>query len=164
MKNDSILKSALVFIILFNIIFLGVAIFYYDIVSLPGSMFDDLSRETLDWYYNRTKVPYEDTVSFIVQMSKIIFPILFLGVFSYILLDEKNENLNTKGMVVYVIIGHTILGLIYAYMQYNLEYYRLFMELIPVEVFSLVLLATILNIKRRNRFTSHTNTIDIINK
>lgn len=149
MKNDSVLRSALIFIVLFNIIFWGITVFYYDIVSLPGSIFDDLNREKLDWYMNRTPIPHENTVSFVANMSNFIFPLMFLGFFSYILFEQRYKEINTTRILVFVIFGFTILSLIFAYMKYELEYYRLFMQLIPSEIFSLVLLFTILNIRKQ---------------
>lgn len=77
-----------------------------------------------------------------------IFTLIFTIEFVYLVSDEKYQNrIDVKNILISIIVGLIINYLISIFIKYNAEHYRLFMTIIPTQIFSLVLLSIVLKLK-----------------
>ncbi|WP_315119502.1 hypothetical protein [uncultured Clostridium sp.] len=149
MKKDKMIMISLISIILFNVFFMIILIYYNDIIIIPNNFFKQLTREYWDWYLDRAPVPNELIVMGITSILEITFSLIFLIEFLYIISNEKYINvIGKKNVVISLIIGFIINCLTSLFIKYKAEHYRLFMTLISIEVSSMVLLNLVLKIKK----------------
>ncbi|GEM_PF-6407810 len=147
MKKDKALMFALISIVLFNIFFIIMLIYYKDIIIIPNNFFKSVTKEY--WYSDRPHVNNESTIMGITWILKIIFSIIFLEEFCYIISNENYINaIKKKNVVIYSIIGFAIYCLSFLFIKYKAEHYRLFMSLISTEILSTLLLILVLKVKR----------------
>lgn len=151
MKKDKALMFTLISIILFNIFFIIMLIYYKDIIIITNKFFKSITKEYWDWYCDmyRPTVNNESTIVDITFMLKMLFKLIFLGQFFYIIDNEKYINvIKKKNVVIYSTIGFAIYCLSFLFIKYKAEHYRLFMSLISTEILSILLLSLVLKVKR----------------
>lgn len=149
MKKDKIVMISLISIILFNVFFMIILVFYNDIIILPIKFIKNVTKEYYFWYMDKPPVPNESIVMGITEILKITFSLIFLIGFLYIVSNKKYINIiGKKNVVISLIIGFTINYLTSLFIKHKAEHYRLFMDLISTEVSSLVLLNLVLKIKK----------------
>lgn len=147
MKNNNDLLLSLISIILFSIIFITILIFYNDIIVLNNSM-KSFTREYYDWYMDSYWNNNYANIEVTTYIIKMIFGLILLLEFSYIVSIEKYSNkIDKKNLVISIIVGILINYFISVSIQNNVEHYRLFMTIIPIQILALVLLNMVLKLK-----------------
>ena len=149
MKKDINLKIILNSIITFNILFLIMVICYNNIIIIPNKIFINITKEYLMWYFNNPSVPNQRLMIFITEISKMIFSIFSIAQLTYITFDDKySKIIEKKRVLLYLIVGFVVWFIHLILIKYNVEHYRLFMNLISTEILSLILLTLVLKIKK----------------
>lgn len=152
MKKNRAMTISLISIILFNIFFMTILIFYNDIIIVPNKFLKSTTREYWYWYAEvRSPVKYESTTLGITYIAKLMFSLIFPLEFFYIISSKKYMSvIGKKSVIISLIIGFIINCLSFLFIKYQAAHYRLFMTLISTEVSSLVLLNLILQFKNRS--------------
>lgn len=149
MKKDKILMISVASIILFNIFLLIILLFYNDIIILTSKFFKNITKEYYIWFVNRPRISTESNIISITYFIHLLFSIILLLEFVYMMLNRRYKDLIEKRYIITVIfIGIAIYLLIFLFIKYKIEHYRLFMTLIPTEILSMMLLSIIFKIKK----------------
>lgn len=147
MKKNNAMIISLISIILFSTFFITILLFYSDIVILNSSL-KNFSREYYDWYldsYWNNNIGMLEVITSVIGM---FFGLIFSLEFLYIISNEKYKDRIEKKYLIISIIGGFILNfLIFTFIKYKVEHYRLFMILIPTEILALILLNIVLKLK-----------------
>lgn len=151
MKKDRTLMISLISIILFNVFFMIMLIYYSDIIIIVNKFFKSITKEYWFWYLERPDVNNETIIIGVTKLLKIIFSMIFSVEFLYIIDNKKYINvIGKKYLVISLIIGFIIYCLSFLFIKYKAEHYRLFMTLISTEIVSIVLLNLVLKFKKEN--------------
>ncbi len=137
-------KLLLFSFLLFQLFFAFMSIFYYGVIIIePRIKF--VSREYWDWFVTTPPlVPYESQLITLVEGVSNLFSILFLGEEIYLIYrNRKTPHIVLKTFALYAAALCTLAGWLYV-AKVHLLHYRLFMNLIPCEILSLVLLVLLL--------------------
>lgn len=155
MKKDKALMISLTSVILFNIFFMIISIYYNDIIIVTNKFFKSTTKEYWDWYsVVRPTVKYESAILKITYLVKLMFSLMFLLEFFYIISNDKYINvIGKRKVLINLIIGFTSYCLSFLFIKYKVEHYRLFMSLISTELLSLVVLNLILSFKKENKYS-----------
>jgi len=149
MERDKTFMISMLSILLFNAFFIIILIFYNDIIILSTPFLKSTTKEYYIWLVERPITNIESTIIDISFMIKLLFSLIFPLEFLYIITNEKYKNMiNKKNIILSLVIGFVLNLLISLSIHYRAEHYRLFMDLIPTVISSLVLLNLILNIKK----------------
>lgn len=147
MRGNNAITISLISIILFSAFFIFILIFYGDIVILNNAH-KSFTREYFDWYLDFYGNNHISNLELITSAVKMIFTLIFTIEFVYLVSDEKYQNrIDVKNLLISIIVGLIINYLISIFIKYNAEHYRLFMTIIPTQIFSLVLLSIVLKLK-----------------
>lgn len=151
--NRAQLRSVILgLILLFQLAFAIVLIFYYDIVVLePRLKF--VTREYYEWYMTTPpKISYEGDVINFVEAIMSVFGVSFALADVYFLCKNRKK---LRVLCVFVCLNIlavvSIVGWFY-YLNADVLHYRLFMRMIPCEILSLLILAILL-LDRRAWYT-----------
>ncbi|WP_459763392.1 hypothetical protein [Alkaliphilus crotonatoxidans] len=148
-KRDKVLMICLISIILFNCFFMIMLIYYNDIIIVANNFFKSVSKEYYLWYLERPIVDNELIIIGVTKILNIVFSVIFLLEFFYIVFSKKYINeIEKKNVILSLLIGFIIYCLSFILIKYRAEHYKLFMILIPTEIFSIILLNLILKVKR----------------
>ncbi|WP_097028617.1 hypothetical protein [Clostridium peptidivorans] len=154
MKKDKVLIVSLISIILFNIFFMIILIYYNDIIILPVKFIKNVSKEYYFWYMDRPVLKNQSIIIEITYIVKLIVSLIFPLELLYIISNKKYMDvIGKKIVIISLIIGFAINCLSSLFIKYEAEHYRLFMDLISTEVSSLVILSLILKFKKENEYS-----------
>lgn len=150
MKKDKLLNISILSILLFNIFFIIISIFYKEIIILVNRNLMNYTREYYEWLMTqRVNVKNEDIVVLLTYILQIIFTFIFFVEFYYIIINEKYKASSIKkNIIISIIIGFLVNLGIALLIKYNAEHYRLFMILIKTVISSIVLLYLIMRIRK----------------
>lgn len=124
-------------------------IYYNDIIIVANNFFKSVSKEYYLWYLERPIVDNELIIIGVTKILNIVFSVIFLLEFFYIVFSKKYINeIEKKNVILSLLIGFIIYCLSFILIKYRAEHYKLFMILIPTEIFSIILLNLILKVKR----------------
>ncbi|MGE4276145.1 MAG: hypothetical protein AB7E30_03090 [Lawsonibacter sp.] len=136
--------------LLFQLFFAFMSIYYYDVIMIePRIKF--VSREYWDWFMDTPPlVPYVGQLITLVEGVSNLFLLLFWGEeIDLIYRNRKTPHIVRKIVALYTVALCALAGWLYVAKVYLLHY-RLFMNLIPCEILSLVLLALLLCDRKRS--------------
>lgn len=134
--------------LLFQLFFAILSICYYDVIIIePRIKF--VSREYWDWFMTTPPfVPYVGQLITLVEGASNLFLTLFWGEEIYLIYqNRKTPHSVRKTFTLYVAALCALAGWLYV-AKVHLLHYRLFMNLIPCEIFSLILLVLLLYNRR----------------
>ena len=142
-------KLFLFLFILFQVLFVFIAIYYYDIIIIePKIKF--VSREYWEWYINTpSPISYELQLIIFIDGVRDLSKALFIGgIIFFGWQSRKNKNFLKIFIVLCLLAFCLLTGWLY-YARTYLYHFRIFMELIPSEIFSFTLLLLLLTNMRR---------------
>ncbi|SDL06246.1 hypothetical protein SAMN05660472_02543 [Natronincola ferrireducens] len=150
MTKHRALMISLISIILFNIFFMIMLIWYQDIIILPSDFSRwGITEEYYWWYMDRPPISNETTVIAVNYILKLMFSSIFLLEVFYIISNNKYKHLvKKKNLLISIIISSIVYFLSLFFIKYKTEHYRLFMTLISTEILSLILLNLLLRITK----------------
>lgn len=144
MNNKAFKGISLCLILLFQLAFVAVWICCYDIIVLePRLKF--VSREYWEWYMTTPPtIPYEGDVINFIEVLMSVSGVFFASADVYFLCKNRN-----KSRVLWVFVCLNVLAIVsivgwYYFLNAAVLHYRLFMRMIPCEIFSLLILAMLL--------------------
>ncbi|MEA4934944.1 MAG: hypothetical protein VB071_15375 [Lawsonibacter sp.] len=130
--------------LLFQLFFAFLSIRYYGVIIIePRIKF--VSREYWDWFMTTPPfVPYEGQLITLVEGASDLFLTLFWVEEIYLIYqNRKTPHIARKTVALYAAALCALTGLVHV-ARVHLLHYRLFMNLIPCEILSLVLLVLLL--------------------
>lgn len=150
MKKGEIFMFFLISVILFNIFFLVILIYYNHITILSGEFLKNITKEYYFSYMNNPATESE-LIIVLTYFVKLIFSLIFPLEFLYIIFNKEYMRIiGKKSVITSLIIGFIANCLSSLFIIYEVEHYKLFMHLISTEISSLVLLSLILRFKKQN--------------
>lgn len=150
MVKDKNLLFTLMAIIVFNILFIIILAYYYDIITI-NVFVKPPTKEYWYWWLDADQVFLNQSLIIsTTSLLKLVFSLIFLLEFFYIMLEKKYKDLiSKKNIVISLIVGAIVYSIIFLFIRYKAEHYRLFMTLISTEIFSIILLNLILYVNKK---------------
>lgn len=144
-------KLAYVSIVCMQVLFLVVFFCFREIPVWGLGLFHTSTSEDMEWNRQNPGHPYGDRIVALVYLFiTILYPIMGMALSDHYKALFKSRQLRAADILITAAVLALYAPLFY-YIKYRAEHFYLWMQIVPVEVLSLILLALLLYARDRGR-------------